>query len=255
MARKPAPASARSPKSTARSTSTKARSQAAETRRANTPPQKESKSALTRARILDAAAHVLSRRGYAGTRLGDVAQHADIQAPAIYYYFPSREDLIEEVMWAGIAHMREHLQDVLDHLPSDTAPLSRIEAAVDAHLRYELEISDYTTAAIRNVGQIPDELRIRYDNESRLYGELWRKLFAEASAAGEIRPDLDPTTARMLVLGALSWAAEWWNPRRDSLDSIIGTAQSLVRHGLAAAPADAVEPVALDRPHHPRAKS
>ena len=67
-----------------------------------------SKSARTRERILDAAAHVLSRKGYAGTRLSDVADQAEIQAPAIYYYFPSRDDLIEEVMWSGIAHMREH---------------------------------------------------------------------------------------------------------------------------------------------------
>ena len=56
---------------------------------------------------LDAAAHVLSAKGYAGLRLNDVAAHAELQAPAIYYYYPSRDDLIEEVMWAGIADMRD----------------------------------------------------------------------------------------------------------------------------------------------------
>jgi AcrR family transcriptional regulator len=56
---------------------------------------------------------VLSRKGYAGTRLADVADQAEIQAPAIYYYFPSRDDLIEEVMWSGIAHMREHMARVM----------------------------------------------------------------------------------------------------------------------------------------------
>jgi hypothetical protein len=40
--------------------------------------------------------------------------------------------------------------------------------------------------------------------------------------------------ARMMVLGALNWAAEWWNPRRGSLDTVVRTAQSLVRHGLGA---------------------
>jgi hypothetical protein len=46
----------------------------------------------------------------------------------------------------------------------------------------------------------------------------------------------------MLVLGALNWAAEWWNPRRGSLDGVVRTAQSLVRHGLAAAATDASAP-------------
>src|SRR5204863_6809974 len=86
------------------------------------PEDAGSKSARTRERILDAAAHVLSRKGYAGTRLSDVADQAEIQAPAIYYYFPSRDDLIEEVMWSGIAHMREHMTGILSALPPHADP-------------------------------------------------------------------------------------------------------------------------------------
>jgi len=49
-----------------------------------TDEDQESKSARTRKRILDAAAYVLSRKGYAGTRLSDVAELAKLQTPAIY---------------------------------------------------------------------------------------------------------------------------------------------------------------------------
>ena len=190
------------------------------------------KSARTRQRILDAAAHVLSRRGYAGTRLTDVAEVAEIQAPAIYYYFASRDDLIEEVMWSGIAHMREHVQAQLDALPAEADSLDRIDAAVEAHLRYQLEISDYTTAAIRNAGQIPEQIRLRYATEANRYGDVWRKLVQDAVDDRVLHPDLDPRAARMLVLGALNWAAEWWNPRRGSLEQLIRTAKTLVRSGL-----------------------
>jgi AcrR family transcriptional regulator len=193
-----------------------------------------SKSARTRERILNSAAHVLSRKGYAGTRLSDVADQAEIQAPAIYYYFPSRDDLIEEVMWSGIAHMREHVTEVLAALPPQADALERIDAAVEAHLRYSLEISDYTTASIRNAGQVPENIAIRYAAEASLYGDTWRKLLQDADNAGLLRSDLEPRAARMLVLGALNWAAEWWNPRRGSLDVVVRTAQSLVRNGLAA---------------------
>ena len=131
-----------------------------------------SKSARTRERILTAAAHVLSRKGYAGTRLADVADEARVQAPAIYYYFPSREALVEEVMRTGITLMREHVGQVLAVLPAGTGPMERIDAAVAAHLRYSLGISDYTTAAIRNAGQVPDDIRIRYSAEAAKYGEV-----------------------------------------------------------------------------------
>jgi TetR/AcrR family transcriptional regulator, cholesterol catabolism regulator len=197
------------------------------------------KSERTRRRILDAAAQVLSRRGYAGTRLTDVAEVAEIQAPAIYYYFPSRDDLVEEVMWSGIAHLTGYVQARLDRLPPGTVAMDRIEAAVEAHLRCELEISDAAAAAIRNAGQIPEEIRARYDVEANRYGDVWRKLFQDARRDGEMRPELEPRAARMLVLGALNWAAEWWNPRRESLDQVIRTAKSVVRAGLSnGAPGD-----------------
>lgn len=195
-----------------------------------------SKSARTRQRILDAAAHVLSRQGYAGTRLTDVAEVAEIQPPAIYYYFPSREDLIEEVMWSGIAHMADHVQSELDALPLEATAMDRIEVAVESHLRYQLEISDYTTASIRNAGQIPEHIRLRYSQEANRYGDIWRKLIQDAKQDGELRPELEPRAARMLVLGALNWAAEWWNPRRGSIEQVVRTAKVLVRGGLSAEP-------------------
>lgn len=196
------------------------------------PAEVDSKSARTRARILDAAAHVLSLKGFAGTRLSDVADQAELQAPAIYYYFRSREELIEEVMYSGVAELRKHVQGALSELSAETAPLDRIMAAVECHLRHELEISDYATASIRNSGQIPRHLRTRQRKEETSYGRLWRRLFDNAQAEGQIRADLDVRYAQLLVLGALNWAAEWYSPRRDSVDGIVVSAQSIIRHGL-----------------------
>jgi AcrR family transcriptional regulator len=196
------------------------------------PEDAVSKSARTRRRILDAAAYVLSVKGYAGTRLSDVAEYAELQAPAIYYYFPSRDDLIEAVMYAGIAAMREHLRGALDALPPHTSPMDRIMAAVEAHLRHELELSDYASALIRNAGQIPDRLRARQLKEEAAYGRIWRRLFDDARTHAQLRGDLDARLAQLLVIGALNWSAEWFDPRRSSVDTIVSNAQVLVRNGL-----------------------
>jgi len=193
----------------------------------------ESKSALTRARILDAAARVLGANGYAGMRLTDVAAEAEIQAPAIYYYYASRDELIEEVMWVGIADMREHVSAALSELPDGTPPLERLLAAAEAHLRHALEISDYTTASIRNAGQVPLSIRKRQILEEERYGEVWRRLINELARQGRLRPELDLYIAQMLVLGALNWAVEWWNPRRGSVEAVVANAQSFIRHGIA----------------------
>ena len=193
----------------------------------------ESKSALTRARIRDAAARVLSATGYAGLRLTDVAAEAEIQAPAIYYYYASKDELIEEVMWVGIADMREHVAAALSELPDGASPLERLLVAADAHLRHALEISDYTTASIRNAEQVPLSIRKRQILEEERYGEVWRRLINELAREGRLRPELDLYIAQMLVLGALNWAVEWWNPRRGSVEAVVDNAQSFIRHGIA----------------------
>ncbi|MFC7493535.1 MULTISPECIES: TetR/AcrR family transcriptional regulator [unclassified Nocardioides] len=191
-----------------------------------------SKSERTRTRILDAAASVLSHRGYAGMRLGEVAKVAGVQPPAIYYYFASRDELVEEVMWAGAHDVRIHVDKAISALPASTSYVDRILAAVDAHLRYELDISDYATASIRNARHVPEALRERPAAEEARYSHYWRDLFAAAKAAGEIREELDAGTFRMLLLGSLNWVVEWWRPEIRPLDEVIGVAQDMVRRAI-----------------------
>lgn len=193
-----------------------------------------SKSGMTRERILDATALVLSRKGYAGTRLSDVAEAAELQAPAIYYYFHSREEMIEEVMWAGMARIRKHVEDTVASMPPSATPMEKILAAVEAHLLFELAISDYTTAAIRNSGQLPEGIRARQEEESNEYGKFWRTLFADARTAGQLRDGMDDHIGRMMVMGALNWAAEWWSERIGSYKTLVAEAQEFVRQGISA---------------------
>jgi TetR/AcrR family transcriptional regulator, cholesterol catabolism regulator len=118
-------------------------------------------------------------------------------------------------------------------LPPDAAPMDRLMVAVETHLRRELELSDYCTAWIRNSGQIPGGLSMRLKMEQAAYGRIWRSLFEDAIAGGEIPPEFDVRTARMLMLGAMNWAVEWWDPRRGSIDALVATTQLLIRSGLA----------------------
>ncbi|MEU7812821.1 TetR/AcrR family transcriptional regulator [Pseudonocardia sp. NPDC049154] len=192
----------------------------------------DSKSARTRARLLDATAKVLARKGFSGTRLSDIAEEAHVQAPAIYYYYPSREDLIEAVLFAGAKAMHEFLTERLAELPATTSPSDRLAAAVEAHLRHELELSDYARAVIRNANQMPEQFSRRALETVAQYNEIWRGLIEDLAAAGLLRSDVEPSVGRMLVLGALNWSVEWFDAKRGSLDEVIAVAKSMVLHAL-----------------------
>jgi AcrR family transcriptional regulator len=192
----------------------------------------ERKSDRTRRRILDCAAQVLNRKGYAGARLTEVATLAELRLPTVYYYFASREDLLEEVVLIGVRMTMAHVIARLDALPDDIPAMDRICAAAGAHLEMVLQESEYSSAAMRNIGQIPAQLRVKQLREQREYGMLWHGLLSDAAAMGELDPNLDPSGARMLLLGALNWAPEWWDPKLGTMEQIVSTAQRLIRNGL-----------------------
>ena len=170
------------------------------------------KSEETRERLLDAAAKVFRDKGYAGARLSDIADRAGMHTPGVYYYFPSKEELVEEVLRVGVARARGYVQARVAEVPAGASALDRLRAAIEGHVLLVLEIGDYTSANIRIFGQVPDDVRARHLADQRAYGDVWRALLEDARAAGELRPDLDLSVVRMLILGALNWTAEWYRP-------------------------------------------
>ena len=67
----------------------------AATRLATDRSRTSGRAALKREQILDAAAKVLARRGYAATTLAEIAEEVgSAGAGSLYYHFDSREQLI-----------------------------------------------------------------------------------------------------------------------------------------------------------------
>lgn len=69
--------------------------------------------------ILNAAFRVFSEKGFAGATNADIAKAAGVTAPALYYYFPSKEALFE----AAISERRGTLLPVIQHLSTELADL------------------------------------------------------------------------------------------------------------------------------------
>ena len=198
------------------------------------PERRTRKSEQTRQRLLDAAAKVFRDKGYAGTRLADIAEAAGMHPPGVYYYFASREDLVEEVLRAGVARAQDHVAERVAAVPEGRPALDRLRAAIEGHVQVALEIGDYTSANIRIFGQLPADIRRRHLAQQRAYGDLWRSLLEEARSAGEVRDDLDLSAVRMLILGALNWSVEWFQPGNLSATEVAAVASTMICEGVSA---------------------
>ena len=182
---------------------------------------------LKRQQILDAAAKVLARRGYAATQLSEIAEQAGTQAGSLYYHFQSREELIEEVLQQGVRLSFERVRALLDAMPPESTPLARLTAALRAHLRFQLVESDYARAVSRSIGQSPEDMWKRVNENFRAYGRFFDDLIRAAMKSGEIDSKIDRSALRMLIIGAANYTPEWY--RRGGTMNVDQICDLLVR--------------------------
>jgi TetR/AcrR family transcriptional regulator, cholesterol catabolism regulator len=169
-----------------------------------------SKSEKSRDSILEAAAKLFRRQGYSATTLRQIAATAEIKAASIYYYFDSKEAILNEVLHRGLLSVFETVKTALKQA-GEASHRRRIGLAIEAHLVALLEASDFTSANIRIYGQLPEHLKKPHRPLRRAYAKYWDKLFLDARRAGEIRADIEIVPLRIFVLGALNWTVEWFS--------------------------------------------
>jgi TetR/AcrR family transcriptional regulator len=93
-----------------------------------------SRAERTRAAILEAAELIFAERGFAATRLEDVADRVGIRRASIVYYFKDKQELYHAVLAAVFGGLLAKIEAALAH-PDD--PLAdRIEAGVAAWVDY-----------------------------------------------------------------------------------------------------------------------
>jgi AcrR family transcriptional regulator len=187
----------------------------------------------TRRQILDAAAKLLRRNGYASTSLRDVAAATGMKAGSLYYHFSSKEEIAETVMVEGIDLVRAAVKKALAARPRNPDPLEDIEIAVRAHLQALHESGDYASANIRCFNHVPDEIKQRLRKVRERYNADWRKLISRARAAGCLEPEIDDEALRYGLFGVMNWTLEWLRPGGPLPDDLGAMFFRILFHGAA----------------------
>lgn len=194
------------------------------------------KSMETRKTILDAAASIFAQKGYSLTRLSDIAERAGIHLTGLYYYYDSKDALVLDIITYVPTRVSTALQQALDAMPPTATHRERIETAFKVYLETILMDDAYVRAEHRVAAQIDPQLRKRSIKITKEINEIWRRLLDDAVAAGEVRSDLDMTMLRMLMIGSMNWAVEWFRPKISPPSRLAETMNKLFFEGAAPRP-------------------
>lgn len=197
------------------------------------PLGKTKKSAQRRQAILQRAAELFDRQGYANTSLDDVAQAVGIKREALYYYYRNRAEILLAIIKPQSVALIEGLKQVM---AMDVPATRKLELAIRNHLqqfdRYCLE----TTVSLRDgLFEASGEVRSEMSRVWKEYERMWTDLVQQGLATGEFVALGKPKMIAFGILGMCNWLARWYNPRKSvSIDELIDTYFKLVGSGLIA---------------------
>jgi TetR/AcrR family transcriptional regulator, cholesterol catabolism regulator len=164
----------------------------------------------TRARLIEVTKRLFHEYGTDGVTLRSIAASARMKAGSIYYHFNSKDEIIRAVLESGVGGARVAVLRAIAEAGPDSSPLVRFRAALSAHLNYTIK-ADFST--FRTIRRLPKRLRDHHMKQEREYAAIFAGLLQEAQKKGLLRPGLNLSVARMLSMGALTWVAEWYDPK------------------------------------------
>ncbi|MFC6762744.1 hypothetical protein ACFQFQ_29255 [Sulfitobacter porphyrae] len=98
---------------------------------------------------------------------------------------------------------------------------TRIATAIWTHLDFLFKASEFTSANIRSYGMLPNHFRERHRGIRHDYGRLWDMILREAQQDGAIRSDIKIVPLRQVMLGALNWTVEWFDPNKAGVEGYL----------------------------------
>jgi AcrR family transcriptional regulator len=177
----------------------------------------------TRARILDAALDVFSEHGFEGSSLQEIADRLELTKAALYYYFRSKDELLEALVEPAIAGLNEILEECSGEPDSPARRRQFLKLYLDYFLRQRRLIAyisrDLATLAHPALSSGNEQRRARVEamlaGSDLDFGDRVRitMAFGGMQAAIAQYPDADEAELREALLDA---GAALLRPRRSA---------------------------------------
>ena len=158
--------------------------------------------------IVAAALEVFSERGFAATRLDDVAKRAGLSKGALYLYFETKEDLFRAVVGEAVGANLAHLEGAVEaDVPFEQAARAGL-TLLAGRLASDRRISGVVKLVIAESRPMPELARIWHDTVIARALTLIMTLSRRAQDRGEVRAR-DPRHFAMGLVGPMLLAMIW----------------------------------------------
>lgn len=152
--------------------------------------------------VLDAALDLFLDKGFAATRVEDIARRAGLSKGAVYLYFPSKEGIIEALVKRAVVPIAETASAAVANFNGDPRDAFAMLFTLMSQRLSEPRVLAVPRLIVREAGQFP-VLAAMYRREVIERGlPLLTGIIEKGIARGTFKP-LDPEMAVRSVLGPI----------------------------------------------------
>ena len=182
-------------------------------------------------RLLTAASRLFAERGFALTSVQDIVERAGVTKGAMYHYYTSKDDLLQQIYTRLLAVQSERLVGIAE---SDRPVRERLQAAAVDVVVTTLEHLDDATVSWRSMHMLPPERLAEVRADRRRFHERFRALIEQGQREGVLRADVSPDLAAHQFFGGVHHLGTWYHADGELTPESIGeTFAELLLRGLA----------------------
>ncbi|WP_417722356.1 TetR/AcrR family transcriptional regulator [Salipiger sp.] len=189
-----------------------------------------SHSDITGPRIRAAALKLFAKHGYAAVSMRQIAREVGVQAGALYNYIPDKQALLFTLL-------EGHMEDLLEAweaepLPAD--PLSRLEAFVRFHIRFNLARPEAIFISYMELRNLDPENFAIIERLRRRYEGALETILSDGQAEGVLSVP-DTRLASYALIAMLTGVNTWYRAGgRLSLEDVERIYWDMVRKSVGA---------------------
>ena len=178
--------------------------------------------------LMRVAARLFRQRGFAAVTTRDIAAAAGMHSGSPFYHFETKGVLLFAIIQAGMQAAIAAQSEVIRSAPP--APADKLRALIRHH--YEVLLgpdSDFIPVMLYEGRSLTPTQQAAITELRKAYEAPWVPVLAALAAQGQLKADLG--MARRMILGALNWSVQWFDPQGPaSLSMLTDQAMSLFLH-------------------------
>jgi len=159
--------------------------------------------------IAKAATKLFAAQGFERTPVRKIAEKVDLSVPGMFHYFPSKEDILNEIM---IGFMEEGFRKLKEINSDDMGPVERVEGFCKFYVDHYAGNQDLLTILVSEWKYLSREHRQVFFDKQRGYVDALKKLFSTLADQGLLKP-VDPSVLTFMFFGMVLWTYSWYDPK------------------------------------------